>query len=202
MLRARRAGTPQARPPASARVRTIVAGIQTPGAGMLIRITARIWANTMPSPRTERAAKREVGRRAAGNRPQDVPAGRAQRDTNTDLARATCHHERQQRVDADDRQRQRHSAHRRQAGGHSGEERAIVAAGVLERADILQLQIRIDIHYRHSQRRGQRQRIERRSQREIPQPFVTNRKVEAAGERGIANAQPQIGNDPEDLAPG
>jgi hypothetical protein len=48
MPRARRAGTEQAMPAASARVRTIVAGIQTPGAGIPIRITARIFA--VPAP--------------------------------------------------------------------------------------------------------------------------------------------------------
>ena len=53
--------------------------------------------------------------RAAGDR-SSAPAQlvRAERDADADLARAARHHERQQRVDADDRQQQRHAAHRGQ----------------------------------------------------------------------------------------
>ena len=131
----------------------IVAGIQKPGSGMLIRIIDRIRTNTIPT--RCRARRRWRGRpRAAGDRRSTWRSSRRGR-RGSDLARAARHHERQQRVDADDRQQQRHAAHRRQRRRRRRPGTRVrpirrPRAGRMS----FKLQIRIDVGHRHLKRRG------------------------------------------------
>ena len=130
-----------------------------------------------------------------------MPAPRPECDSNANLARAARDHKRQQRVDADDRQQQRHAAHRRQCGRDAGEEYALLPTRILERTDILELQIRIDVGHRRPQRCGQGQRIRGRTDDEVPQQLVLHRRVETRSKGRIADAQTQVGDHADNFAP-
>src|SRR6185503_10755270 len=84
----------------------------------------------------------------------------------------------------------------------AGQSRLLLFARIIKRQKPLQLEIRVDTGRRRAQLWNESQRIDRGSNRKDVQELAIDRRVKARRERRIGHAQPEVGDNTDDLAPG
>ena len=202
MLSARRVGTHAAARLASASAPITIVGVVTPASGIRISITdwkpasvtPTMVPSAVPAPSNANALPATVASTCELSRPE--------RHANTDLARAARDHEREQRVDRDDRQQQRHHAERRHRRGHARKKRTLLPANVFEQPDAAQVGLRIDLRHGPAERTCCRVRIACASDREVQERrVIRQRHVYTSRSPAITGAHAEVRHHADDLAP-